>query len=187
MELINKRESFDKFIYENIKGSNLQICDLCCGHGDTLNLLRKRAKEIYGVDIDKKVIGFCKKRFQGLKKVKLNIASAMDTGFKTASFDYVILQMGLHHIKDKKKVMKEIHRILKKNGKFILIDKYYISPFRYYFYEIFRFLSKGDKHILNHHIRSEHYNKSLINKGFRLLKKNTLKNFLEILLKHLWN
>jgi len=45
-------------------------------------------------------------------------------------------------LKDKKGVMDEAYRILKFDGRCIVVDKYYLSWFEHYFKEILNYLFK---------------------------------------------
>ena len=49
---------------------------------------------------------------------------ALQTGFPTASFDFIIVSNTIHHLAFPKKFFKEAHRILKPNGKLIIQDIY---------------------------------------------------------------
>ncbi len=161
----------DKFVLNNVKGQNLKIVDLGCGAGNTMELLLKRSKEMVGVEASKTMVDICKKKFKKNKKVKLVLSSVTNVPvLKADYFDVVILRMSLHHIKEKKKVLGEVKRVLKKNGKFILIDQYYLNWFNYYFREIFVLIFKFDTHLLDHYMLSEEENVNLL-KDFKFVKK----------------
>ena len=49
---------------------------------------------------------------------------AQDTKFKENSYDFVIASNMIHHIPYPIKFFREMHRILKKNGKLIIVDAY---------------------------------------------------------------
>ncbi len=121
-----KRDNFfDGFILKYVSKDKLsKICDLACGYGGDLELLKRSADEIWGLDISHDAIGLCREKFSNDENVKLKIASAAHTGFDSDYFDFVIIRLGLHHIDEKKKVMEEAFRITKHGGKFIVIDKF---------------------------------------------------------------
>ena len=120
----------NNFVVKHV-AKNTKVCDLATGTGADIEILKDKVKEIVGVDLSKDMLEICKKKFSS-KKVKLKYASATETGLKDSYFDYVILRLGFHHIKDKKAVVDEAHRILKPNGKFIVIDKFYLNLFEYF-------------------------------------------------------
>lgn len=163
---------FDRFILANIK-KNAKICDLCCGSGNMIELLKNKSKEIIGIDASSEMIKICKEKFHKNKKVKVFLSSAAKINQKNNYFDYVITRDGLHHLEDKKSVINETFRVLKPKGRLILIDRYYHNKFVYYFKEILKLIFKFDKHILNHFILSKEENLDLI-KEFRIIKEEYL-------------
>ena len=113
---------FNEFILSNINNiESAKICDLCCGSGRIIELLRK-AKEIVGVDASSEMIAISQEKFQEKKNIKLLLSSVDNTGLKSGYFDYITISFGLHHIKDKRSVISEMYRLLKPEGKIIIID-----------------------------------------------------------------
>ncbi len=153
------KEISNNFILDNIERG--KVCDLCCGSGNTIGLLKNKVDEIVGVDISSKMIETCKDNFSR-KDVTLILSSALNTPLESGYFDYVIVRRGLHHIKDKVGLLKEVKRILKPNGKFILIDKYYRNWWGYYFLEILNLILRFDRRLLSHFIISKQANFSLL-------------------------
>jgi ubiquinone/menaquinone biosynthesis C-methylase UbiE len=95
----------------NIK--NKKILDIGCGDGtDSLKLLEKGA-EVQGIDLSKEMISAAKTKS---KKINFQIASADKLPFKENEFDFVYSRFALHYLDDVDKAIKEIHRVLKKNG-----------------------------------------------------------------------
>jgi ubiquinone/menaquinone biosynthesis C-methylase UbiE len=165
-----KSSIFNNFILSNIKSKNVKVCDLCCGSGNTINLLKNKVNEIIGVDASSEMIKICKEKFGKNKKIKLILSSVTKTKLKSNYFDYVIVRMGLHHIKEKREVLNEIYRTLKPKGKLILIDKYYLNWFEYYIKESLDLIFKFDKGIIDHSMTSKSKIFSLLNK-FKILKE----------------
>ena len=157
-------KKFDKFILDNINLKSPKICDLCCGSGNTIDLLSNKSKEIIGIDASEEMIKICNEKFDKKKNIKIILSSVTKIKSEKECFDYVIIRMGLHHIKDKEDVINEIYRILKPKGKIILIDKYYTNRFKYYLTEISKLIFKFDKHLLNHFIISKEANLDLLKK-----------------------
>lgn len=163
---------YDRFILESIKNiKNAKICDLCCGSGISINLLKNMAKEITGIDVSPEMIKICRKKFANNKNTKLKLSSAIKTNLKSGYFDYVIMRMGLHHIREKDKVLSEVQRILKQGGKLILIDKFYISKKKYYITGVLKTIFKLDKSLLNHFIISKDDNEKLLHNKFKIIKQ----------------
>lgn len=70
-----------------------------------------------GVDVYKKAIDYGKKRY---KNLKLICADAHSLPFSNESFDLVICTEVLEHVKNPEKVLREIKRVLSKDGIAIL-------------------------------------------------------------------
>ncbi|MCL4354079.1 class I SAM-dependent methyltransferase [Patescibacteria group bacterium] len=105
-----KRDICLKLLRKYLSKKNSKILDIGCGTGKNIEALSEFG-EIWGIDISKNAISYCKKR--GLKNVKL--AKAEETGFKENSFDAIVLLDVLEHVDDTKTI-KEIFRILKPGG-----------------------------------------------------------------------
>lgn len=92
----------------------LAILDVGCGTGKNMEELQKFGT-VYGLDNTPQAIKYCRER--GLKNLKLGTAEK--TPFKNCSFDIITLLDVLEHTDDNK-TLKEMRRILKKNGIIIL-------------------------------------------------------------------
>lgn len=101
--------------------------DLGCGTGSLLKLIKTRYPNIdaTGIDADEKILNIAQKK---IRKNNLNIkfvkTSADTLPFPDSSFDVIVSTLVFHHLPTKVKIqsLKEVHRILKKNGRFLLVD-----------------------------------------------------------------
>lgn len=98
-----------------------KILEVGCGNGYYLSLLNRLGLNISltGIDNDKLAL-FDAKRFIGDEKVILIFADATRLPFKDSSFNKIICSEVIEHIRDDKKVLQEIHRVLKKEGIMVL-------------------------------------------------------------------
>lgn len=165
-----RTQIYNNFILNNIK-SNSTICDLCCGTGNSIEILKDQAKEIIGIDGSQDMLNIAKNKFKDNSKVKLKVALVNQTGLETNYFDYVVFRMSLHHLKDKEVVLNEIYRILKQNGKMILIDRFVLSKFKHKLREIYRLIFKFDKAIFGHFEYSKDEMIHLLSQKFKIIKK----------------
>ena len=104
-----------------------RILDLGCGTGSLLVVAKNENPNVdmTGIDLDSKALGIAQKKIQQSNlNIKLIKSSADKLPFPDSSFDVVISTLVFHHLPTdvKKEALKEIHRVLKKNGRFLLAD-----------------------------------------------------------------
>ena len=87
------------------------ILDLGCGRGYVGKELQKNNRVVFA-EIDAELI-------KDIKGMRI-ILDANKLPFKNEVFDYVICADVLEHIKDDKKILRNIHELLKKGGKAII-------------------------------------------------------------------
>ena len=98
-----------------------KILEVGCGNGYYLSLLNRLGLKISltGIDNDKAAL-FDAQRFIGDEKVNLIFADATSFPFKNNSFNKIICSEVIEHVKDDKKVLQEMHRVLKSGGIMVL-------------------------------------------------------------------
>ena len=111
-------ENVKYHISRHIKG-HIKILDVGCGTGSVLSMLSKYGYS-YGVDISANAINYCKKR--KLKNVKIGTAEKLP--FPNNTFFIVVCLDVLYHkrIKSDMVALREIYRVMKKDGILILTD-----------------------------------------------------------------
>lgn len=157
-----KRKLVGGFIEKYLNKKPAAILDIGCGTGKNIEVLSKFG-EVWGVDISKKAIHFCRQR--GIKNVK--VAGSENTNMKSESFDLVTLLDVLEHTDDGRS-LRETSRILKKNGLLIIT----VPAFQWLWGEWDRVL---------HHKRRYNRNNlgNLLNaNGYRILKISYAFSFL---------
>lgn len=99
---------------------NSRILDAGCGDGRFAFYLIKQGYNVQGIDFSEKKIEQAKKYANklGLKESLFNVEDVMKTKFKDFSFDVYLARGVLHHLnrEEQKKMLKEAHRLLKKDG-----------------------------------------------------------------------
>lgn len=104
-----------------------RILDGGCGEGKLLWLLAHNPDlKLYGIDIYKTVFqkaAFVKSDSEDLKnRVQMQKADITETPFENNFFDVIFTNMVLHHVPEPLRAFKEVSRILKPKGKWIIID-----------------------------------------------------------------
>lgn len=95
-----------------------KILDDGCGLGGFLVGAQSENFKVIGIDIDQKAVNIAKTRIKDPDNIIL--ASGENLPFSDQTFNLVVSQFVIEHIKNPKKYLSEIERVLKPNGKLIL-------------------------------------------------------------------
>ena len=95
------------------------ILDAACGTGYGSYYLSGKAKKVIGIDASLKVIALCKKKYKR-DNLLFRQMDCAELQFEAASFDAVVSQDTIEHIKDDRRFLSGIKRVLKPNGVFIV-------------------------------------------------------------------
>lgn len=108
----------DKFIlkYVKPKTNGEKILDVGCGLGYVTTSLLAKKGIAYGVDLDENALKFANK----YGDASFLTANALTLPFKDSSFDYIVTLAVIEHVPDARLFLKEIKRVLKKNGEIVL-------------------------------------------------------------------
>lgn len=113
------------------------VLDVGCGNKKFYNDVKNQVKEYIGLDHPETLHN----------KEKIDVfATAYDIPFNDESFDFVLLTQVLEHLEEPKKALKEVNRVLKKDGKLIIS-----WPFLYPIHEaprdFYRYTHYGIRHL----------------------------------------
>jgi len=118
-------EKYAKDFCEFQNSGKLKLLDVGCGTGWVVCEYARHGASVTGVDLTETATIISRKR---LKLYGLNAAiieaDAENLPFEAESFDMVTSMGCLHHTPNTQKAIDEIHRVLKRNGRFI-ISLYY--------------------------------------------------------------
>lgn len=91
------------------------ILDMGCASGWFLSKIAKVFKDsdCYGIDVYKEAVDFGKKKY---KKITFRKEDIHNVSYKSNSFDVIICTEVLEHVVDPLQVLKEIKRLLRRNG-----------------------------------------------------------------------
>ncbi len=103
--------------YESVRGllEGKIVLDIASGSGYGTHLLSEKAKKIYGVEVDKDAVEYSKRNYGG-KNIEYLLGDAESIPLGDDSVDVVVTFETIEHIKDYKKFLNEIKRILKPGG-----------------------------------------------------------------------
>ncbi len=96
-----------------------RVLDFGAGSGIFMPTLAKNFSEVYSADINTKSLNYLKKHYN-YKNVKIINLKKSSLSFKDEFFDIIFAADVLEHVKNLEVVLKELKRILKKNGLLIV-------------------------------------------------------------------
>lgn len=106
----------------------MDVVDLCCGDGWFTFPLSKIARNVFAIDIDRKLLEAARVRFDergGAPNVSLIEADAYDLSKHVpANVDHVFLANAFHGVPDRPRMAKAVANILKPGGLFAIVSWY---------------------------------------------------------------
>lgn len=110
-----------KKIVSNRNKSDLRILDVGFGDGSLLKLLAKHSFNAFGIDISEKNIEKLRRETERDRvRVDVRLGDINDIPFPDKDFDIIVVAEVLEHIPDLNKSIKEISRVLKKDGSVVI-------------------------------------------------------------------
>ncbi len=102
----------------------LTVADLGAGEGTLSQLLAKRARKVIAIDNSEKMVEFGAKlsRKHGFRNLEYRLGDIEDPPIAKNSVDLAVLSQALHHAIKPEHAIKSAHRILKKNGRIVVLD-----------------------------------------------------------------
>lgn len=135
--------------------AGMTILDVGCGTGSYLEVYQRYDCSLYGIDTSPAMLEIAKQRLD--EEVELYLGSAAEMPYRSQSFDLVVSMLVMHEIEHSLRlaVLDEIKRVLKDNGRILLID---FNPGRVHTFEGWRtmatiFISEiaaGSEHFRNY-------------------------------------
>ena len=118
--------------------SSLKMLDIGCGTGQLISHLAKQLPnaKLYGIDLTEAMINRAKQKLKQYKNITLQQASVENIPHKDKLFDYILTTEAFHHFPDPEKALLEMKRVLKDDGKIILIDINFGPGISYLFHKI---------------------------------------------------
>jgi len=142
-----------KFANTIINRSDI-VLDIGCGEGFGANILANKARRVFGVDYHKEIIDLANNKYSIKSNLGFQVGDCVNLGFEEEMFDAICAFDLIEHLSRDDQFLKNIKRILKKNGKFIIstpnklihlfqLGKIYEFHYKEYFHnEINQLISK---------------------------------------------
>ena len=119
------RKKMIKAILSVNQNPNL-ILDIATGTGDVAVMAAKYTKaKITAIDISENMLEIAKKKIEKYKltnQIKIQFGDSESHSFKNNSYDAITVGFGIRNFENREKGIKEIYRILKKNGILVILE-----------------------------------------------------------------
>lgn len=152
-----------------------KLLDIGSGTGYLINMLKKykATAEFYGLDLSEEMINISKSK--NIKDAEFILGSANKLPFNDNTFDIVTCIQSFHHYPYPDEAMKEVYRVLKKGGIYILSDTGVGGIAAWIDNNIlFKIMKSGDCHTEN----KEGISKRMLKNGFDVIDKKQIKGFI---------
>ncbi len=112
---LHDRASTARYLYALVFVKGKVVADIGCGARQGPFILAEKAKKVFAVDISQEAVLFAGKHWPK-NNIYYSVANATALAFNSDFFDIVVSFEVIEHIKDYKRYLTEISRILKKGG-----------------------------------------------------------------------
>ncbi|MFM9904057.1 MAG: class I SAM-dependent methyltransferase [Pyrinomonadaceae bacterium] len=118
---IRVRKDEWRWLNEHLPAGKIDMLDIGCGNGALLNALAERVSTGVGVDESSGIVERARIKNSEISNLKFEIIKGPVLPFPDASFDVVTSLMSFRYL-DWDPLLKEIKRVMKPGGKFLIID-----------------------------------------------------------------
>jgi ubiquinone/menaquinone biosynthesis C-methylase UbiE len=110
-------------------GEKCNVLELGCGKGFNTSILAEKNKssKFYGIDISKTQLRYAKKRMKSSANVEFIYGDFQHLNFEDDYFDVVFAVESVCYSENLDVLIREVNRVLKKGGKFIVYDAFKTS------------------------------------------------------------
>lgn len=182
------RNSHDMFISEIVPhsaklvpakaGNRLRVLDVGCGTGEFMSRLSACSDMIAldGVDISPDMVKLAASKFEN-KNAAVKVGDVEELPYEDGLFDVITCSHSFHHYPDQEKAVSEMHRVLKRDGRLLMIDG---SRDKVLGKVIFGLFIKGiEKNV--YHILAAELREILTMKGFKEITQRVFNPFVPLL------
>lgn len=112
-------------ILDEIKfSSDYVAADLGCGSGFFTIPLSWKVKKVYAIDVQKAMLNYLEQKIknQKIKNITTLLSKENEIPLENESVDLLISINTLHEFSDKEKMIQEMQRVLRQDGKALVVD-----------------------------------------------------------------
>ena len=160
--------SLVRFLSKNLNLKNKRVLELGVGTGANLNFFIEKKLKVFGIDGSKVALKIANKNLKRKKKfIKLVQGDIIKLPYQNNFFDYIIDCECLYanSLKDTKKILSEVNRVLKKGG--------------YFFSKTFAKNAVGN-HFIRKNRKKKNLNVHFIKKGYGTFRISSLSEIKKI-------
>jgi SAM-dependent methyltransferase len=100
----------------------LIVGDLGCGTGLLAASLAPHVAHVHAIDASPAMLATASSRLTGARNVTVAEGTLEDLPLPDGTLDVAILMLVLHHVADPGRALKEVHRVLRPNGRLLITD-----------------------------------------------------------------
>ncbi len=123
LEWVKKSNVLQAFMLVGNFDKDHVVLDAGCGTGKVLGTVAPYVKEVHGVDISEEMLSQID--LSSIPNAKVSVGDIGNLDYPDNFFDRITVRLVLHHILDDDdlmRVLKELYRVLKPNGKIIVSE-----------------------------------------------------------------
>lgn len=98
------------------------VADLGCGTGSVAEALAPMVRKVIAIDASEAMLRACKQRLEPYGNVELHRADLEALPVEDRQLDAATLILVLHHLPDPAKVISEVARVLRPQGRLLIVD-----------------------------------------------------------------
>lgn len=100
------------------------VADLGCGSGYFTVPLSYKTKKVYGIDVQKEMLDYLEQRIKNQKILNIQtlLSKENEIPLQNEILDVLLTVNTLHEFRDKDRIINEMRRVIKPDGKIAIID-----------------------------------------------------------------
>jgi len=141
----------DRALFAALPESLGTVAELCCGAGEGLQLIGRRAQRAVGVDVSTMMLEAAQREPAAVPRLLVQ-GDATRLPLQGGAFDTVLMLGGIHHVNDRAALFAEVARLLRPGGLFVFrepVDDFFVwRAIRSVVYRAASSLEAGTEHPL---------------------------------------